>query len=77
VVKVRYEDLVAAPQPTIERLAGQLDLAWDRVLGDLPLSRHTHTPPDPDKWRRHADAIERVYPLVEAAQARAERFLAG
>jgi hypothetical protein len=77
VVKVRYEDLVAAPQPTIERLAGQLDLAWDRVLGDLPLSRHTHTPPDPDKWRRHAEAIERVYPLVEAAQARAERFLAG
>jgi hypothetical protein len=76
VVKVRYENLVAAPQPTLERLAGALDLQWDRALDALPLSRHTHTPPDPDKWRRHEAAIERVFPLVEAAQARAERFLA-
>jgi hypothetical protein len=77
VVKVRYEDLVAAPQATLERLAGEFGLRWDRTLDALPLSRHTHTPPDPEKWRRHEAAIERVYPLVEAAQARAERFLAG
>ena len=76
VVKVRYEDFVASPQPTLERLAGELGLRWDRTLDALPLSRHTHTPPDPEKWRRHEAAIERVYPLVEAAQARAERFLA-
>jgi hypothetical protein len=73
---IRYEQFIAAPQAQVERLAAELGLGWDRTLASLPNARHTVTPPDPDKWRKHEAAIERVFPLVEAALARAERFLA-
>jgi hypothetical protein len=72
---IRHEAFVASPQAQIERLAASLGLSWDRTLEQLPMARHTVSAPDPDKWRKHEAAIERVFPLVEAALARAERFL--
>jgi hypothetical protein len=74
---IRFEEFVAAPQAQMQRLAGELGLRWDRDLATLPNARHTVSAPDPEKWRKHEAAIERVFPLVEAALARAERFIAG
>jgi hypothetical protein len=44
----------------------------DRLEGTLPLSRHTHTPPAPDKWRRNSELIERVIPSVQVTWERLE-----
>ncbi len=58
---VRHEDVLADPQTTISRLCSALGVVWDRRLPTaLPLSRHTYSPPDPGKWRRHEAAIQRV-----------------
>lgn len=74
-IAMRYEDLVRNPQAQVERLCAELDLEWDLVVDQLPLSRATMTPPNPDKWRRNADAIARVLPGVEDVRARADRLL--
>ena len=39
----------------------------------LPLSRYTLTPPDPEKWRRHAAGIEPRLPGLAALAERAAR----
>ena len=75
VVPLRYADLVASPREQVARLCARLDIPWDLTLDELPLSRHTLTPPDPDKWRKHELALTRVLPSVAATQARAESFL--
>jgi hypothetical protein len=36
----------------------------------LPLSRHTQTKPDPDKWKQNAAEIERVLPGLAAIRER-------
>jgi hypothetical protein len=71
-VSARYEEFLASPQQEILRLCEALDLEWDKVLGErLPLSRHTLTPPDADKWRKHAAILERVIPTLADENARA------
>jgi hypothetical protein len=73
---VRYEAFLAAPQAEIARLCHSLDVAWDRRLGDrLPLARHTLTPPDRDKWRAHAAAIEATAAIWSPENERALAFL--
>ena len=68
---VDHGRFVAAPQAEAERLCAWAGLDWDLELGSsLPLSRYTLTPPDPDKWRRHADAIE---PRLAPMQATVDR----
>jgi hypothetical protein len=68
---VSYAEFVAAPEATIRRLCGDLDLAFDKALaarvesGTLPFSRFTQTAPSADKWRRHERAIESVLPAVQ------------
>ena len=76
VTRLRYEDLLQAPQDTMTELTRALGLSWDVTLGTtLPLSPTVVTPPRPDKWRRQAAEIEPVLPLVRAAETRAEAFL--
>jgi hypothetical protein len=76
--RIRYDEFLAAPGDEMARLCGSLQLQWDRPLdAALPFSRYTVSRPDPDKWRRHADAIERVLPSLQATIDRAERFAAG
>ncbi len=75
VVAVRYEALVDDPQGALKTLCSQLDLAPPTVDGELPLSRHTLTRPDPEKWKRNADALERVLPMVEPTWQRIQRWL--
>lgn len=62
---ISYEEFVAAPEACARRLARFADIGWDRELGsDLPLSRHTLTAPDPDKWRANETLIETVLDRV-------------
>ncbi len=74
---VRYEELVADPRGTIERLCRfsgiDFDAALDlRVRGALPLSRYTHSAPDADKWRRREREVLAVLPTVRATWERLE-----
>ncbi len=74
---ISYEEFVAAPQATMERICEALGLAWDRELGNaLAPSPTTVTAPAPDKWRRHEAAIEAVWPIVAEAEKRAAAFAA-
>lgn len=73
---VQYEILRRAPQPTLARLCDAVGLRWDRNTGSvLPLSWTTVSPPDPDKWKRHADEIAAIWPIVEPVAKRVERFV--
>ncbi|MBD9479206.1 sulfotransferase [Pseudoxanthomonas sp. PXM02] len=56
---VDYGRFLQDPQGEALRLSTFAGWSWDRELGpQLPLSRYTLSKPDPDKWRRHAAAIE-------------------
>ena len=68
---LRYEDLVGDPRAEIAKLLDFTGLAMDARLEDylskpLPLSKHTQTKPDPDKWKQNAAEIERVMPSLAA-----------
>lgn len=72
---VRYESLVADPRAEVAKLLDFAGLAMDSRLEDylalpLPLSKHTQTKPDPDKWKQNAAEIERVMPSLAAVSAR-------
>lgn len=72
---VGYAEFVANPDAIVRRLAAFCDIAFDdplarRVSGALPHSRYTLTPPAPGKWRRNAEAIERILPGLEETWAR-------
>lgn len=74
---VSYETFLSNPQDTMRSLCAALGEEWDRTLpAQLPLSRFTVSPPSPDKWKRHEAAIQSVWPLVEAAERRAQAFVA-
>ena len=57
---VSYEGLTARPEAELARIAAFAGLVKGPSLpgGKLPLSKTTLTPPNPDKWRRHADEID-------------------
>lgn len=72
---VAYHEFLADPEGVTRRLCDFTGVPFDaalqtRVAGRLPLSRHTHTAPAPDKWRRHEDAILRALPGLEACWQR-------
>ena len=60
-----YADVTERTEETIGRICDFAGLEIDqrlrrRLAGELPLSRYTHTPPEPDKWRRNEAEILRV-----------------
>lgn len=69
---VNYADVVANPQQEAERLCRFAGVGWDRTLeaGRLPLSRHTLTPPAPEKWKTNAAEIEPVLPTLTETDSR-------
>ncbi len=72
-----YDRLVAEPRAEIARLAEFLELPWDREIhAPLPLSRHTLTSPEPEKWRHNAEELRPVLPLLEESAARARDLFA-
>lgn len=74
---LRYDAFIRDPDARIRALCDILGLQWDQALGRaLPLSRFTLSPPDADKWRRHAAVIEPLLPALQATIERAERMAA-
>jgi hypothetical protein len=74
-ITTRYEALVANPRAEIANVLEFARLAMDARLEaylatPLPLSKHTHTRPGPDKWKQNEKEIERVMPQLEAIAAR-------
>ena len=72
---VHYDDLVRDPRSEIARLLEFAGLSMDARLEEylskpLPLSRHTQSKPDPDKWKQNAAEIERVLPSLAAISGR-------
>lgn len=66
-----YDHLIADPSAEILRLCQFTGVRWDREPAvPLPHSRHTLTPPDPEKWRANFNALE---PWLNLAAATAER----
>lgn len=71
---VDYDRFLLDPQREVSRLCEWAGLDWDRALTtQLPLSRYTLTAPDPDKWRRHAAAIEPRLAALDALVQRARQ----
>jgi hypothetical protein len=74
-IAVRYEDLVRDPRGEIAKLLDFAGLSMDPRLEEylsrpLPLSRHTQTRPDPDKWRKNEAEVERMLPSLVTVSAR-------
>lgn len=72
VLTVHYEDLIATPTATLERIARFLDLsteempAYDQLLPEV----NVVSMPGGGKWRREFEAIDRVAPIMEPMMAR-------
>ena len=76
---LNYADLLADPLAAVLRLCAFADIRFDaalaaRVAAPLPLSRHTQTPPAPEKWRRDEAQILRMLPSVEATWRRLQQL---
>jgi hypothetical protein len=72
-----YREFVADPTRAVQAICRFASLDWDRPLpATLPLSRHTLTPPDPDKWRRHEAAIAPHRATLARVAERAKAFVA-
>ena len=66
-----FADFIANPQGEIERLCQFTGIEWDRKLdSDLPLSRHTLTPPQLNKWKKNEAEITKIMPQLEPLMAR-------
>lgn len=75
VALARYDALLADPREEIDRLCGFLGVRFDRGIGSrLPSARHTLTAPEPGKWRKNAEALERVLPIVADIAARWQTY---
>ena len=73
---VIYGELVGSPQMVMHSLARSLGLGWDRPLqSKLPLSRHTVSLPEAEKWRTIEDVIKATLPIVEEADGMARAFI--
>jgi hypothetical protein len=62
-ITIGYEQLIREPAATLKEVARFAGLEVPesvREMRSLPFSRTTLTPPHPDKWRRHAEAIDNV-----------------
>ena len=73
---VRYDRFIDQPAATLDALCRWLGYEWDQPLGrNLPLARHTLSPPSADKWRRHEAAIEAVLPRLQPTIERVEHLV--
>jgi hypothetical protein len=70
----RYDAFVEDPEGEIRRLAGLLGLQWDQTLGEtVPLSGHTVSAPEKDKWKKRETEIDAVLPGLKDLIDRAEQ----
>ncbi|MGZ7041409.1 MAG: sulfotransferase, partial [Thermoanaerobaculia bacterium] len=72
-----YREIVEDPQKEVKRLCEFVGIEWDRELkAPLPLSRHTLTPPDPDKVKRNGPELDPVMHLTKDVTERARDLFA-
>lgn len=76
-----YQSLIDDPPSAVGRICEFAGVAMDehlaqRLSGQLPLSRNTHTPPDAEKWRKNEKEILSVLPFIRETQDRCESILA-
>ena len=75
-----YDDLTGRTEHVIKRICDFAELDMDdrfvrHFSGSLPLSRHTQTAPDPDKWRSNETEIQPVLEFVESTWRRCRQAL--
>lgn len=74
-IGIDYHRLLADPNREIARICRFAELPWTHDLsGPLPLSRHTLTPPDPNKWRMNSTELNEVLPRVRETIGRTNRL---
>lgn len=72
-----YDRLIANPQEEILRLCKFVGIKWDvKLTLPLPDSRHTLTPPDPEKWLANSALLEPFLPIAAETAARARAIFA-
>jgi len=74
-MKLSHASFLDQPLESIRRICDFAGVDCDgRLIASLnhplPLSRHTLTPPDQDKWRRNADLLEPLLPAARQLQLR-------
>jgi len=79
---VTYENLIANPRAVIERLTKFMGIGIDagleqRLASQLPPSRQTNTPADPQKWRKHETVIEPLLPNLSSLETRLRKLSGG
>ena len=73
---LEYGSLVADPRAELTRIAEFAELEFDREIETpLPLSRHTVSPPDPQKWRRLEAELGPALARVGEVRARARSLV--
>lgn len=76
ILGIKYENFLESPQAHIEKICTFSNLSWDKQLDkNLPLSRHTLTKPDPNKWQKNKLELTRVLPKVQGTFDKLEKFL--
>jgi hypothetical protein len=74
---IAYRDFLADPARHVAEICAFADIGWDRAIpANLPLSRHTVSRPEPDKWRRHEAAMAPYLPALRDIDERARAFVA-
>lgn len=71
---IEYRALLQDPEKSLASLLAKVE--FDGPMPDLssqPLSRYTLSAPNPDKWRRYKQEIEKAWPMLDATVVRAER----
>jgi hypothetical protein len=74
---IAYRDFLGDPARHVAQICAFAGIGWDRALpANLPLSRHTVSRPDPDKWRRREDVMAPYLPGLQPVDERARAFVA-
>jgi uncharacterized protein (TIGR03032 family) len=72
-----YREIVDDPQAEMKRICEFVDIEWDRELtAPLPLSRHTLTPPDPNKVVKNGPDLDSIANMIEPVVERARDLFA-
>ncbi len=68
---VKYEDLVANPEKVIRELCMFIDIPYEgklKALAEKPPVVSTNTKPDPNKWQKNKDRLEKIKPMIAKMQ---------
>ena len=74
---LNYADFLASPAQSLRAICDFAGVAFDRAPpAVMPHSLHTLSPPAPDKWRRHEDALAPLLTALAPVAQQARQFAA-